>query len=290
MMNQQSLRMLGLGARSARLLGLAPLLQMTRDLSDFAFLRLRKVPLKVYIDGHTVHGFFRHRSFLYQWSTGNYQSFQVELFKRHISPGMTVVDGGAHIGFFSLLAARLVGDKGRVFSFEPDNYNYPCLDINICENKYQNVTLFQKAIADKVESKILYQSSGTISSSLGNREGIKKFSNGVSVKKVLIQSTTLDHEIGCLPVDIIKLNIEGAEPFAVMGMSRILQRSIPLILFAEINPHALHSLGKPPEFLITMLKDLGFDIYYIDELNRKLLPLTEKSILQKGILYCKKGK
>jgi len=39
-----------------------------------------------------------------------------------------------------------------------------------------------------------------------------------------------------------------------------------------------------------MLKDLGFDIYYIDELNRKLLPLTEKSILQKGILYCKKGK
>jgi FkbM family methyltransferase len=290
MINQKLLTILGMIARSVRLIGLGPLLQIIRDFVDLSLLKLGKLPLKIYLDGRVLYGCFRHRSFLHHLSTGAYESFTAELFKRSLRPGMTVVDGGAHIGFYTLLAAELVGTNGRVFSFEPDSYNFPCLTSNVCKNKYQNVTVIQKAVANKVENTILYQSSSTISSSLGNRIGMRNFFKGTSIKRVSIQSTTLDSELQNSPVDVIKLDIEGAETLALMGMPKTLQANRSLILFLEINPSALQSVGTSSDTLIMMLKSLGSDVYFIDEVGRRLLPITgESNIQKKGMLYCTKG-
>jgi len=287
-MNQKFLTILGLIARSFRLIGLGPFLQLNRDLVDFILLRFRKFPLKVYLDGHIIHGCFRHRSFLYHLSKENYAPFTTELFKSQLKPGITVVDCGAHLGFYTLLAAKLVGTKGRVFSFEPDPYNFQCLIFNIYSNKYENVTAIEKAVADRIGNTIFYQNSSTISSSLGNRKETKNFLKGVSIKKVLIQSTTLDSELKDLPVDLIKFNIEGAEPLALQGMTNILQVNRSLTLIAEMNPSALCSIGSSPEILISMLKSYGFDVYFIDELNQSLVLVTGENLTQKGMLYCRK--
>jgi FkbM family methyltransferase len=290
--NQKILTMLGLMARTVRSMGCGVFLSITRDLVDSIFLKCfksKKLPLKAYVDGYVMYGCLRHRSFLYGLSTGHYESFMAELFKKHVRYGMTVVDCGAHIGLYTLLAAQLVGTKGSVFAFEPDYYNFPCLVSNIYRNKYQNVTAFQKAISNRVGNVTLYQSSGTISTSLGNRKEMKNAFKGLSLKRVLVQSTTLDSELSNLPIDVVKFDIEGAETLALQGMSRMIKDNQSLILFMEINPSALLTLGNTSENLVGMLKDLNFDVYFIDELNRKLIPINEKSVFQKGMLYCKKS-
>jgi hypothetical protein len=135
-MDERFLRRLGWVTRSLRLVGLGSFLRISRDLVDFILLKGKRFPLQAHIDDHVICGCFRHRSFLHDISDGNYEPFTVELLRKHLRPGMTVVDGGAHVGFHTLLAARLVGPTGRVFSFEPDLYNFPCLVFNVGKNKY----------------------------------------------------------------------------------------------------------------------------------------------------------
>jgi FkbM family methyltransferase len=289
MANRKFLTILGLIAQSARTIGLGLFLQSALDLVDAIFLRIGKLPLKINIDEHIIHGCFRHRSFLDHISTGRYEVFTTELFKKHLRPGMTVIDGGAHIGFYTLVAARYVRSTGRVFAFEPDPHNFQCLVFNINKNLYQNVTTFQKSIAEKVRDTILYQSSGTISSSLGYRQEVRSFLMGIHIKKLSVRSTTLDTELEGIPVDVVKLDIEGAELLALQGMTKILQKNQSLVLFVEINPSALHSLHTSPEALIRKLEDFGFSLYFIDESNKRLLPLTRESVIRKGNLYCKRG-
>jgi hypothetical protein len=72
--------------------------------------------------------------FLLEW--GFYEKYETALFKRLVKKGMVVVDIGANIGYYTLLAAHLVGDKGKVFAFEPDPNNYDLLCKNIEVNGY----------------------------------------------------------------------------------------------------------------------------------------------------------
>jgi len=287
-MHQKGLTALGLIARSIRATGLGAFLQLGRDAADFILVKSGRPPLKISLDGHVICGCFRHRSFLHNLSGGNYEAFTMELFKSHLRPGMTVVDGGAHIGLYSLLAAQLVGSSGKVYSFEPDPYSYQCLVFNIFQNNYWNINAIPKAVSNKQGNTVFYQSSGTISSSIIDRDLPRSLFRGNSVKKILIQSTTLDLELETSSVDLIKLDIEGAEPLAIEGMSKIINNNRPLVLFTEINPSALYSSKTSPEVFIRSLKEFGFDIAFIDERCHELIPLTGKSSISKGNLYCKR--
>jgi FkbM family methyltransferase len=287
-MHQKGLTALGFIARSMRAMGMGAFLQLGRDAADFILMKAGRPPLKISLDGHVICGCFRHRSFLHHLPGGNYEAFTVELFKSHLRPGMTVVDGGAHIGFYTLLAAQLVGSSGKVYSFEPDPYSYQCLVLNTLQNNYRNTNAIQKALSNKRESTIFYQSSGTISSSIVDRCLSASFFKGQSVKKFFVQSTTLDLELKTSSVDLIKLDIEGAEPLAIEGMSKIINNNRPLVLFTEINPSALYSSKTSPEVFIRSLKNFGFDISFIDERHHKLIPLNEERPISKGNLYCRR--
>jgi len=76
---------------------------------------------------------------------GHYEKYETNLFKRVVSEGMTVVDLGANIGYYTLLAAKLVGRKGKVFAFEPGPDNFSLLLKNIEANGYDNVIPVQKS-------------------------------------------------------------------------------------------------------------------------------------------------
>jgi hypothetical protein len=71
------------------------------------------------------------------------------LFKQAMEEGMVVVDVGAHIGYYTLIAAKLVGTKGKVYAFEPEPSNYRLLVRNIYENRYENVVAIPKAVASR---------------------------------------------------------------------------------------------------------------------------------------------
>lgn len=82
-------------------------------------------------------------------SRGIYEKQTTKVFRSIVGRGMVCLDIGANVGYFTLIAAKLVGEKGKVFAFEPEPHNFDLLVKNIALNGYDNVTPVQKAISNK---------------------------------------------------------------------------------------------------------------------------------------------
>ena len=87
-----------------------------------------------------------------------YERATTDLLKDLLHPGMIFVDVGANIGYFSLLAANLVGTEGTVYAFEPEPGNHELLRKNIELNSYSNIVMIQKAVSNKSGSAPLFLS------------------------------------------------------------------------------------------------------------------------------------
>lgn len=85
-----------------------------------------------------------------------HEKFETEIFKKEIKKGDKVLDLGANIGYYTFLAAQLVGEKGKAFDFEPKPTNFSLLKMNIETNSYKNVITIQKAVSDKTGKGRLY--------------------------------------------------------------------------------------------------------------------------------------
>lgn len=80
---------------------------------------------------------------------GVHEEFETELVKRMIKRGDVVLDIGANIGYYTLIFAKIVGEDGKVFAFEPDPTNFALLKRNVEINGYKNILLVQKAVSNK---------------------------------------------------------------------------------------------------------------------------------------------
>lgn len=224
--------------------------------------------------------------------------YEVEMkhcLKSLIRSGMTVFDVGAHVGYYTLMAARLVGPSGRVYAFEAEPENYAILKRNIELNGYTNVTCIPHAVSNR---------SGIVSlhvSRQGNdRHTIIGESQTMSLSTTLrVNSVTLDDfaaSVGWPTVDVIKMDIEGAEPLAIDGMSELLGRSPHLNLVVEFAPELLRAGGADPTTFLNDLKDLGFIITPVETdlsshaLESANLPYLMNEIDRRGVinLLCQK--
>jgi FkbM family methyltransferase len=251
----RALSTLGTGARWARGAGLGRLMQAGRDGADAVFLRLGRPPLRVDVGGLTVRGYLRHRSFLAHLSSGTYEPEYRRLFERELRPGATVVDAGAHIGTYTLLACRAVGPAGRVVAIEPDPYNVRALEANVRRESCANVRIVRKALADAPGTARFQQSLGTISSSFEAREGRGPF------RELELDVTSVDAELDGTDIDalVVKLDVEGAEPRALAGMTETVARAASVALFLEVNPSALAVSGSDEASLLAQVDALGLE-------------------------------
>ena len=208
-----------------------------------------------------------------------------ELFKNEVKEGNIVIDMGANIGYFSLLAAKLVGKKGKVYSFEPEPRNFSYLNKNIELNKYTNVSAFQKAVSDKPGSVKLYICPyDTGHHTINQFEGIEKYNpklSGLKKDFVEVESIVLDHFLSQQKqkIDVIKMDIEGAEFLALSGMDRIIKENNNLKMFIEFFPLLIKEMGGSPEaFIRTLLNEYKFTIFLIpgdyNASNKKLIKMN----------------
>lgn len=167
--------------------------------------------------------------------------------------GDIVVDIGAYIGKYSLLAAKKVGKNGKIFSFEPDPFNFDLLTKNVHSSGLKNIIKpFNLALSDKKGEIILYRHGE------GTEHSIIKKSND----KLLIQTTTLDEflsesEINTSKISWIKIDVEGAEISVLKGMKNFLLQNNGLKLIIEIHRGVIH------EELFDLLKKYNFKIHPI---------------------------
>jgi FkbM family methyltransferase len=195
-----------------------------------------------------------------------------DLFEKAVKNGDVIIDLGANIGYFSLLAAKLVGENGRVYSFEPEPKNFSYLKKNIEINNYNWVEPFQKAVSDKNgKTKLFICEYETGHHTINQNEGIKAYrpqakvnpDNFVEVETVALDDFFKDKGFR---IDVIKMDVEGAELLALGGMDKILRANQNIKLFVEFFPLLMEKMGSSPhEFIRKFLKDYGFSIFVIPD-------------------------
>jgi FkbM family methyltransferase len=153
---------------------------------------------------------------------GFYEYEKQKLISREVRPGSVFWDVGANVGFYSLLASKLVG-SGKVFAFEPAPRNLSYLRKHLTLNRVRNVEVLAIAVCDKNgSSRFETEESGL----MGHLSG----EGGITVPTATLDSLVDDGAV--LPPDYVKMDIEGAELLALHGASRTFQRFRPVLFLA----------------------------------------------------------
>jgi len=152
---------------------------------------------------------------------GDYEPHLTAVFERYCRPGMTVVDVGANLGYYSLLAARLVGGSGRVVALEPNSENCRLLLSSLRLGRVANVELIPVA-CDTASGWAYY------STHVGSNGGLVDDDDLLGHPGVVVPTFRLDDVVSG-PVHFVKLDVEGAEGRVVQGATRILERDRPIV-------------------------------------------------------------
>ncbi|TWB24575.1 FkbM family methyltransferase [Nitrospirillum amazonense] len=202
---------------------------------------------------------------------GIWESFETEIFSRLCRPGEFILDIGANIGWYTAIAARLIGPAGRVHAFEPDPANYALLRRNAASPPSKaKVRLFNFAIGDKRQASTLFLSPV-------NRGDHNLFASRESRQSVTIEVRALDDLLlGCkhLPT-LLKSDTQGSEARVLRGARRLLGEGWRPNMILEFWPYGLHGSGDDAGALWRQLDDLGYATFKLLETEPRLTRLRQ---------------
>ena len=158
----------------------------------------------------------------------------------HLRPGMTFYDLGANIGFFSLMAARLVGQQGRVISFEADPEIAARLRENLARNQFTQAHVEQKAVWSEPAAVPFER----VDPNTSPDRGLGHVStNGSTPGTITVEAVSLDqYTASHPPPDFLKCDVEGAEVAVFRGAARLLSIKRPIVLVEMHNPENQRAL------------------------------------------------
>lgn len=193
---------------------------------------------------------------------GFHEKDETELFKKIVKPSMVVIDIGANMGYYSLLAAKLVGDKGKIYAFEPDPINYNLLVDNIKINQFTNIVPIQKAVSNKIGKIKLFLDKENFGGHTLSHKNIQTKQNGF----LEVETTTIQDFLkgeGNIKVDLIKMDVQGSEGLVIEKAFEIIMKNNLKILM-EFWPSGLLSLGTDPVELLQRLQNYGFAMNVVE--------------------------
>jgi FkbM family methyltransferase len=208
---------------------------------------------------------FHERMSRHLYMFGNIEPVVRQVFFGILHPGDTVLDVGANFGYFTLLAARSVGGSGRIIAFEPDPRNVARLKRNIALNSASQVEVVEIGVFDQ-QGSLTFHLAGEAEDNMGTSSLLDKGPQEAGRKTVEIPVTTLDTFIaqrGITRIDLLKMDIEGAEWGAIRGGLQTLKGGIVKQVLIEVHTGILGH-DKSAEVL-NMLQDCGFTGFAINE-------------------------
>lgn len=205
---------------------------------------------------------------------GLYELDTYRLLRRLLKPGMRFIDCGANIGYFTLLAAKLVGSGGRVDAIEPDPLNRQRLIENVHRNGLADVVrVHAVAVAAQPATVTLFHPG----EDEGNHGQASLFSTGGSAERFEVQAVRLDDLIDDVP-DVIKMDIEGAELDALRGATKLMQSPNPPKLIIEYNPASAAAAGHTADELFRFVLDAQSK-YHLDWIGSTLRRVNDPAQL-----------
>jgi FkbM family methyltransferase len=205
------------------------------------------------------------------YATGEYEGATTRVMKRLLKRGQTMVDVGANIGYFTLVASRAVGPDGRVVAFEPAAVVREQLHRNLGLNAVANAVVRDEALS-AAPGTVEFFSGPEDDTGLASLRVLPK-----STRTTVIQARFDDVWEPEAPVALIKMDIEGAEMAALEGMARCLSRFSP-DLIVEVTDGYLRALGASAAALVGFLIERGYSMYRID--HDRLVPVTSAAALE----------
>ena len=204
-----------------------------------------------------------------------YEPTQTEIVKKFVKKGDNVIDVGAHVGYYTFLMSELVGQSGKVFSFEPDPDNFVLLKKGIDANNLKNVEIIQKAVS-KENSKIkLYLSDTDRATNRIYDAGMNDAHKIIEVETCSIDEFLQNKKI---KINFIKIDAEGSEQGVIEGMKTTLKENKDISIMTEFFPFLIEKYGSSPKKYLETLEEMGFNIQNIME-DGMLSKINKDSII-----------
>ena len=211
---------------------------------------------------------------------GIWEPYETSLLLSRLKDGDVFVDVGANIGYFSILAASLVGEQGRVFAFEPDPANFDLLTKSSEHNSLQSQIHAVKAgLAGADSAGNLYLSKDNLGDhqiypGQGSRESVAiTLLQGASYLRSQLRKSDLTQ------IKLVKVDTQGSEYEVVSGLIPLLIE-LPLVpsILIELTPFSLRQAGSSGRELIELLASLGQDFWIVDHIEHQLVASSAEEL------------
>lgn len=198
---------------------------------------------------------------------GYWEMWITKVFMDTIKEGMTVIEVGSNIGYYTLLAASQIGANGRLYAFEANSHVFEILFQNMAVNGFlDRATLINKAVSDKSE-KLKFHKLKRYHGSSSIVELSQEFLNQYmdEIETIEVEATSLDEYFAAKDtrIDIIKIDAEGSEALIFKGMGRILESNPDVKIICEFAPGLISGTGKDPKDFLEEIISYGFKLKII---------------------------
>lgn len=224
-----------------------------------------KAPSKIqWLDGLCVHMYPGNEISRSIFVTGYYEPNEFYALDKILRQGMTFIDAGANIGLYTLFASKKVGEQGIVVAIEPSGREFHRLKMNVEMNALSNVRLLQVAVSNcpRRASLLVAAEEHSGHNTLGNfgyESVVPQSEEWVRVER--LDDIAKQESLG--RIDVIKMDIEGAELFALQGAAETLAQFHPIVLL-ELSDKTLEHQGCKSEQIWEFLTKGGYRIYTFD--------------------------
>lgn len=192
-------------------------------------------------------------------------------FKKHLSPGQTILDIGANLGYYVMIEADAVGPEGRIYAVEPEPRNLELLKKNVALNDWEGIVQADwGAVSDRKGTAVLHvaeQSNLHTLTRTPSMKGYVNFAEEVEVPTFTLDEYAREKGINPADIDIIRMDIEGHEAVALEGMSEILGVAKSLLFFVEVHPRQIRESRGDDGYrrFLDQLSSYGFTVAYAAE-------------------------
>jgi FkbM family methyltransferase len=195
---------------------------------------------------------------------GVYENEEIAFFERVIEPDMIFVDVGANVGLYTALGLRRMCYPGKIICVEPDpvsaSFLKQTIESNHKGNQSPKVSFYQVALSDTPGEVMLHKNPE-------NKGDNRIYSDPLCTDAIQVHSDTLDSLMereAIEEINLIKIDVQGAEAKVVAGARGILRKSTDCVMMTEFWPYGLTSCGSSPSAYLSMLEDIGLSLYSLD--------------------------
>ncbi len=204
-----------------------------------------------------------------------WEPYETSLIVEKLRKGDVFLDIGANIGYYTVIASTIVGEKGKVIAYEPDEKNFELLAENVELNRLTNVHAFPAALSDCSGSGYIYLCEN-------NKGDHRIYDTGESRKKLEIKLINADEHVPQITnrIDFIKIDTQGSETRIINGLKKLIEQNANhLSLIVEFWPYGLAKAGSSGHELLEILFSFDMSFFLIDHIEHRLIAVTKIDML-----------